>query len=126
MLNKKSIDSLIYKCSSSKDMLDIVYDALISFEEYHNKIYNMETKIKLYSVASIGREEYQSMVSELDKTRTIYHDTVLTNLNVLNRLAAKLEIEPVYDGVVSREHPHRRIAANAVMEYIADVINNRR
>ena len=66
------------------------------------------------------------MVTELDKSRTMQHDSLLTGVNVLNRLAAMKNIEPIYDGTVSKERPYRREVANAALDFLQSVIENRR
>lgn len=40
-------------------------------------------------------------------------------------MADKAGLDPVYDGVVSKERPYRREVANAVFEYIESIINSR-
>ena len=81
--------------------------------------------MKIYS-NSIGGQDYKDYVSKLDKMRTVTHNSVLANVNVLNRLAAKNSLPPVYDGIVSEERPYRREVANAVLAYVEKIIKNRR
>ena len=126
IFNVESLEKLIRIHRGDKETLDMIYDILKSFEEYHSRIINMEMKIKLYSTEVLEREEYQSMVTELDKSRTIQHDSLLTGVNVLNRLAAMKNIEPIYDGTVSKERPYRREVANAALDFLQSVIENRR
>lgn len=126
IFNVESLEKLIRIHRGDKETLDMIYDIFKSFEEYHSRIINMEMKIKLYSTEVLEREEYQSMVTELDKSRTMQHDSLLTGVNVLNRLAAMKNIEPIYDGTVSKERPYRREVANAVLDFLQSVIENRR
>ena len=126
IFNVESLEKLIRIHRSDKETLDMIYDIFKSFEEYHSRIINMEMKIKLYSTEVLEREEYQSMVTELDKSRTMQHDSLLTGVNVLNRLAAMKNIEPIYDGTVSKERPYRREVANAALDFLQSVIENRR
>ena len=44
---------------------------------------------------------------------------------MLNRLAEKENIPAVYEGIVSEDRPYRRELADAVLEYIRDIIKNR-
>ena len=126
IFNVETLEKLIRIHRGDKETLDMIYDIFKSFEEYHSRIIDMEMKIKLYSTEVLEREEYQSMVTELDKSRTMQHDSLLTGVNVLNRLAAMKNIEPIYDGTVSKERPYRREVANAVLDYLQSVIENRR
>jgi len=66
------------------------------------------------------------MVESLDKKRTMLHNRVLIAVNVLNRMASKENLKPVYDGIVSEERPYRREVANAVLEYVEKIIKERR
>ena len=58
--------------------------------------------------------------------RTVIHNSVIANVNLLNRLAEKNGLHPVYDGIVSEERPYRREIANAVLDYVESIIKNRR
>ena len=81
--------------------------------------------MKIYS-KSITGEEYKDNVSKLDKMRTVNHNSVIANVNLLNRLAEKNGLQPVYDGIVTEERPYRREIANAVLDYVESIIKNRR
>ena len=83
-------------------------------------------KPNLTEVSLILGEEYKDNVSKLDKMRTVNHNSVIANVNLLNRLAEKNGLQPVYDGIVSEERPYRREIANAVLDYVESIIKNRR
>ena len=125
-LNKSALEKLIQTHKNDRDSLDMIYDVLNGFEEYHAKIIEMEMKIKLFPAGTLDREEYQYMITELDKHRTMQHDSVLTGVNILNRMAERENIDPIYNGKVSKERPYRREVANAVLDFIQDIIVNRR
>ena len=125
-INNETITKLITACHEDKDMLDILYSSLKSFEEYHSVIFDMETWMKVFSYKSIDKEEYQSKVTDMDRRRTMCHNSVLSSVNILNRFAAKENLPLVYDGVVSEERPYRREVANAVLEYVENIVKNRR
>lgn len=126
MINIKTLDKLISSYSEDSDMMNMIFDALKSFEEYHYAIYEMETKLKVFSYHNMAKEDYQDLVTGLDKRRTMLHNSVLTSVNILNRMAKQLELEPVYSGIVSEEKPYRREVANAVLEYVENIIKQRR
>jgi len=128
MFNYEIIDKLIsiYQANEDDYCLDVIVEELGTFEEYHSAIYSMETMLKIKSAANMERDKYQSMVESLDKKRTMHHNQVLTAVKVLNRMAEKEGLDPVYDGVVSEERPYRREVANAVLEYVESVIKSRR
>ena len=55
--DENALEKLIQSCRNDKESLDMIYDIFKGFEEYHTKIVDMETKIKLYSTEVLEREE---------------------------------------------------------------------
>lgn len=125
MICKETIEKLTELYRDDDQILKITERSIASFEEYHSVIFKMELWMKVYS-RSVSSEEYKDNVSKLDKARTMSHNSVLGNVNLLNRLAEKNQLPPVYDGIVSHERPYRREVANAVFEYVEEIIKNRR
>lgn len=125
MLCENTINKLIEIYKGDDKFLKIIERSILTFEDYHNAIYKMELWMKIYS-NSITGQEYKDNVSKLDKMRTVNHNSVLANVNLLNRLAEKNNLPPVYDGIVSEKRPYRREVANAVLEYVESIIKNRR
>ena len=125
-INYETIIKLISTFHEDKDMLDIIYSSLKSFEEYHSVIYDMESWMKIYSYKSVDKEEYQSKVTEMDRRRTMCHNSALSSVNILNRIETKENLPLVYEGIVSEERPYRREVANAILEYVENVIKMRR
>ena len=106
MICTNTINTLIDIYKGDEKFLDIIERSISTFEEYHNTIFKMELWMKIYS-KSITGEEYKDNVSKLDKMRTVNHNSVIANVNLLNRLAEKNGLQPVYDGIVSEERPYR-------------------
>ena len=50
---------------------------------------------------------------------------MLSGVNLLNRLAKQNNLPPFYDGEVSEEKPIRTWVADAVLEYVRQVIDDR-
>ena len=121
----ETIEKLTEVYRDDDQILKIIERSIASFEEYHSVIFKMELWMKIYA-RSVSSEEYKDNVSKLDKTRTMSHNSVLGNVNLLNRLAEKNQLPPVYDGIVSHERPYRREVANAVLEYVEEIIKSRR
>lgn len=121
----ETIEKLIEIYRDDNQVLKIIERSIASFEEYHSVILKMELWMKIYA-RSVSSEKYRDNVSKLDKARTMSHNSVLGNVNILNRLAEKNQLVPVYNGIVSHERPYRREVANAVLEYVEDIIKNRR
>lgn len=124
-INKSAIEELISRYSGDKEMLDIIFNALSEFEQYHSRIYEMETRLKVYKSKCVSSEDYVDMRETLDKSRTSQHNMVIMNVGMLNRFATKENIPLIYEGVVSEERPYRRELANAVLDYVEDIIKNR-
>ena len=95
------------------------------FESYHASIYELEIKKRLYSSGAMEADTYRELIPRLDKTRTYTHNALLTQVNVLNRIAAEASLPQVYDGIVSEERPYRREVANAVLDFVQQIILNR-
>ena len=122
---QETIEKLTEIYRDDDKILKIIERSIASFEEYHSVIFKMELWMKVYA-RLVSSEEYKDNVSKLDKARTMSHNSVLGNVNLLNRLAEKNQLPPVYDGIVSHERPYRREVANAVLEYVEEIIKNRR
>ncbi len=125
IINADRLTALVSKLSNDREALDFIFDCLMTFEQYHYSVITMELHRKLYSTAAICREDYQYMISTDDKARTLSHNNVLGMVNALNRMAVKEGISAVYDGVVSEDRPYRREVANAVFDYIDEIIKKR-
>ena len=97
---------------------------LTSFEDYHAAIVKMELWRKLYAKA-VDADEFRSRITEMDRNRTFNHNSVLSSVSMLNRLAEKNGLAPVYDGVVDKAQPYRRMVANDVLAYIEKIIQER-
>lgn len=105
--------------------MNTIERCLISFEEYHSQIYKLEICMKIFSNGNVDKDNYKIKIEELDKSRTTYHNALLGNVNVLNRLAEKNTLPPFYDGKVSQDRPYRREVANGVLQYVEKIVENR-
>lgn len=124
-INKESLNSIINICKDNREMMDFIWEAIESFEAYHRSIYTMEMRLVTIKSDNIERIDYQDLVTSLDKFRSECHNTVILNVNILNRIAGREKQTPVYAGIVSEDKPYRRELANAVLAYVESVIQNR-
>ena len=124
MLNKDSIKEIIAANRDDRETLDFIKGILDSFEQYHKAVFEEQLYGVIYNGAIDG-DEFRENRTSLDRTRTSFHNALLANVRLLNRMAEQINASPVYDGVVSEEKPYRRQVADAVFAYIEDVINNR-
>ena len=125
MLNADSIDKLIAFHKSNSMMLSFIKKALDSFEEYHKAVFDEQLFPVIFGNGAMDADEYREQAMALDRKRTIRHNTVITNVGILNRMAQNAGLPPVYDGIVSEERPYRREVANAVFAYMEGIINKR-
>lgn len=125
MISAESIQALIAKNKTDTDILKLINDCLLSFFEYNSRIGKMETWLMLYGYHNMERDDYQTTYTDLDKSRSISHNAVISNVDILNRLCRQNNISLVYDGVVSEERPHRVKIADAVMAYVENIVANR-
>lgn len=125
-INEKSMSKLLLLYAEDKALLDILYDALKSFEEYHFAVYSMEAWTEVYSYKALEKAEYQDQVTEMDRRRTVCHNAVLSSVNILNRFAEEKNLPLVYDGTVSEDIPYRKEVADAVLEYVENKVRKRR
>ena len=120
-MNRNALDNLIQACKADSELLEIIQDALRSFEEYHTAIYSMEIRKQLLA-GTVDALQYQEEIGEMDRRRTSSHNAVISNISLLNRLAEQAGLPPVYEGVISRDQPYRRQIADAVLNYVRDII----
>lgn len=124
-INYETLKQLLSHFRNDNEMIDAIKDALESFEQYHAAIFALEIKKKLYSTGAIDSDAYREEIPVLDKTRTVHHNAVLTQVSILNRMAQIAGLSPFYDGIVSEDRPYRREVANAVLDFVEQVIQNR-
>ena len=124
-ININTLNTLIALHRDDPDTIEIISDALESFEKYHQAIYSLEIRRKLYAQGAISSETYREVVPELDGIRTRRHNVLLSEVNMLNRLAEQAGLPPVYPGEVSEERPIRTWVADAVLDYVRQVIDDR-
>ena len=111
--------------ADDRDMISLIVDGLESFERYHQAIYALEIQRKLYACGAMDSETYRDAIPHLDQVRTSAHNVVIMNVQILNRIAAQSNLEPFYDGVVSEERPYRTMLADAILEFVREIIDNR-
>ena len=124
-MNCATIEKLLTMYKNDKDMIELIVDALDSFERYHQAIYALELKQKLRQAKAVDDETFREEYPAMDRVRTTCHNSVIANVSIMNRLAEQAGLPPVYDGIVSEERPSRTELADAILAFVADVITNR-
>ena len=123
-MNLEALQALIAHYRDDPDALDMIMTLLDDFEKYHSAVYDEQMLLIVYGGTMDG-ETYREQMQALDRSRTVAHNAVISGVKILNRMAKKANLPPVYDGIVSEARPYRREVANAVFAYIEDVIRNR-
>ncbi len=124
-IHPETIDRLMSIYQDDGEMLGVIVDALDSLEKYHQSIYKLEIRRKMFARGAMSSEAYRSMIPELDSVRSKNHNAMLSEVNLLNRLARQNNLPLFYDGEVSEEKPIRTWVADAVLEYVRQVIVDR-
>lgn len=124
MINAEVINKL-FELSSDGMELEMIQSCVRSFHEYHMIIYHMETFLR-FRDKDMSIADYQYTLTNYDTRRTNCHNIVIQNIGILNRMAKRYGLDPVYSGIVSTEKPHRRVLANEVLEYVEYIIKERR
>ena len=124
-VNVSTLDTLISLYKDDAETLEIITDALETFEKYHQAIYRLEIQRRLYTHGAMGAETYRTVIPDLDSVRTRNHNTLLSEVKLLNRLAEQNRLPPFYDGTVSEERPIRTWVADAVLDFVRQVIDDR-
>ena len=124
-VNNETLNSLLGHFRDDQEDIAAIVHAMETFEDYQNAIYRLEITRRLFSCNAIESETYRSDTVERDRLRTYNHNAVIAQVNLLNRMAEEASLPPFYGGVVSEEKPYRRELANAILDFIWEVIVNR-
>lgn len=122
----ENLQALVKASKEDKELLLYISDCLKSFEDYHQSIFFMESWLKVYDYGTLERVEYQDKLTTMDRARTACHNALLGKVNMLNRMAEKVGVGPIYGGTVSEEMPYRRQVADAVLSFVESVVSSRR
>ena len=125
MLNAESINKLFAVHKDNPEIIKFLQSALDSFEDYHRAVFDEQMFSALYGNSTMDSEAFREQCMALDRKRIIYHNSVISNVCILNRMAKNAGLPLIYDGIISEDRPYRREVANAVFAYIEKIINNR-
>lgn len=125
MVNIETLNGLISHFKDDSDDIAAIVHAMELFEDYHHAICRLEITRRLFAFKAIEGDAYRAETTERDRLRTVNHNAVIAQVNLLNRMAEEAELPPFYDGVVSQERPYRRQLADAILEFVREVILNR-
>lgn len=119
MMKEKYIN-LVNVCKEDADMLEIVNSDIAALGLYVNAVYMMETTLPIIRVRYDG-EELRDRVERLDRNRRDYHERAIMGVKRLNRFAAMMNVEEIFDGDVN----DRYAIADFCMETVTEIFNDR-
>ena len=71
---------------------ECLFDMIDGCADYVSAVTKMES---YRSIPSKNGAEFREKLTQLDKTRTIFHNSLISKITVLNRICAKIGLEPV-------------------------------
>jgi len=119
LINAAALESLIAGAAWDDDVLGLIESAIAAFETYHGKVIAHEFAQLIHTGGDYAK------VAAADHDRTIAHNSMLSKVGQLNRLAAAQGLPPIYAGIVSQDQPYRREVATAVFAYLQTIIEHR-
>lgn len=123
--NMETVKSLLTLHANDREIVQLIVDCLESFESYHKAIYTLEIQRDLFSRGAMDSETYRDLIPHLDQIRSGNHNTVISNVRMLNRLAEQAGLKPFYDDIVSEERPYRTELADAILDLVREIIDSR-
>ena len=124
-VNPETVTRLMEIHKDEPDLLEVIVDALESFEKYHQSVYKLEIRRMLYASGAMSAETYREVIPELDSVRTANHNVLLSEVTLLNRLAKQDGLPLFCEGEISGERPVRTRVADAVLAFVRQVISDR-
>lgn len=110
LINKEEDEDL-------RDMYaDAVKSALMACASYVKRVAQMEQRIQLARFRMEG-EEYREFVMELDRSRRYHHDSMMGQINMMNRIAARLGKDAIADVDENNRETYADFAMRVVNEY---------
>ena len=107
-LNENALKDLIRRLSNSNDPdnkedIDIVKGAMESFHIYVDTVVKNETKF-LLQAGNLEGQEYRDAVLQYDNDRHSAHEKAIGDAILVNRLAARKGLPPVFTGDDAQRH----------------------
>ena len=96
---KERINALLEKIKDDPDLVSLVRDMVDSCANYVDTVVNMENAINVYRFRVEDPSELRVMIQRLDQTRRIVHNTVISNVRIVDRLCKINGVEPVFGGL---------------------------
>jgi len=117
---KERINALLEKIKDDPDLVSLVRDMVDSCANYVDTVVNMENMINIYRFRTEDPAEFRIMVQRLDQSRRIVHNSVISNVRIIDRLCKLNNVELVYGGSDEDRLAVAEFAKKVVDEFFED------
>ena len=114
---RKRLAALASQCDN--DERELIEQMIGNAADYVQTVVKMETIAD--NVAGRSDTELRSAVSEADHTRTIIHNSLISRVDIVNRICAAHNLPPIYTGDSQRRH-----YGDFALELVKEIFENRR
>jgi 26S proteasome regulatory complex component len=83
--------------SDDRECLDLMEDLISSASDYVRRVNVLEIGLMVGKYNKEGAE-YRDYIEKLDKLRSNAHNSVITNVKIINRLCRKNDLPMIYQG----------------------------
>ena len=107
-LNEAALKDLIRRLSTSnapddREDFDIVAKAMEAFHRYVDTVVTGETKLLLQG-SNLDGQEYRDAITNYDGDRHSAHEKAIGDAKLINRLAAREGLPPIFTGDETQRH----------------------
>lgn len=95
---KERINALLEVVKDDADQISLVKNLISSCSHYVDVVVNTENSINIARFKINDPADYREYVQQLDKSRRIAHETVISNVHIVDRLCKLNKVEPIYGG----------------------------
>ncbi len=103
------------------DAIEIIEDAIYIYGEYTLYVYKMES-LRSILKTRLESEEYINKIQEMDKNRTIIHNSAISSTKVINRLCEAKELPLFFKGNIE----DRVEIAEFIKDVVVNIFENRK
>lgn len=120
--------SVIKKLYHSDQYANRAYDYLMSIYDYFDFIVREQDKVALIEAERtwLDDEDYKNRIKSIDEQRKVKHDSAISSISILNRMAANEGLEKFYDGPIDYDPESREIIAREIIKYCKENADNDR
>jgi len=117
---KNKVNALLEKIKDDADKTSLVRDMVDSCANYVDTIVNVENAINVYRFRVEDPSELRVMIQQLDQTRRIVHNALISNVRIVDRLCKMEGVEPIFGGSDEDRLAVAEFAKRVVDEYFED------